>query len=155
MALIDNDLPVLLHTRIDDALARQRLNDGNVYLPRPTGRPAPDPSDLLLGNPQEFRKPRHPLQLELPPVDENERIHLALGNHIRGNNGFPKRSPCRQNSNVRFLQVHGSRFLIHPQFTLERGINRNTRIALVLHDRIEPLRLQRFNDTLKTSARNL
>ena len=54
MTLVNDDLTVFLHTRIDNTLARQRLDDGNVNLPRPPRRSTTNPSNLLLGNPKEL-----------------------------------------------------------------------------------------------------
>ena len=78
VALVDDQVAVVGHAIIDDALPDQALNDRDIEQPGRRVSPAADAPNRLGGHAEERREALDPLIEQLAPMDEHERADAAL-----------------------------------------------------------------------------
>ena len=121
MAFVDDDLSVAFERgrKICVIHANKRLHDGNVEPSVRLPRASADPSDVLLRNPEELRKPLRPLGLELVPVHQHERGDFPLRNHPGRQHRFPERRPRGQHARLVLREFLCCQALFLPELPCE------------------------------------
>ena len=65
-----------------------------------SGAPATDTTNRFRRQTEECRESLDPLIEQLAPVHENQRVHAALGNQPRGDDGLAKRRRRGENTGI-------------------------------------------------------
>ncbi len=135
VAFVDHEVAVVRHAVVDDSLAHQALNHGDIEQPGWPVSPAADTADRSCGDVQERGKPVDPLIEQLPSMNEDESVHAALGNEPRGNDGLAEGSGSRQHSGV--VPQHGVRggLLFGTQLAAEGDLERAAGRAFISNGR--------------------
>jgi hypothetical protein len=95
MALINDHMAVLSDAVIYDALSYETLNDADVNSSSRSISSSADSSDRFRLDIDESGESLNPLIEQVPAMDQHERIHAALGDEPRGDDG--KAVPRRRN----------------------------------------------------------
>ena len=100
MALVDDDVPVVLHELAGLTLPRERLHHRDVDLAGGLGFAAPDGADHALADAQEGLQPRLPLLEQFGAMYQHQCVHAASGDQRRGRDGLAERGRRAQDSRV-------------------------------------------------------
>jgi len=155
MALVNDDVAVLGNPIVDDALSDEALNDRDV---QQSGRPIPsttDASDRLGRNAEESRQPLDPLIEQLPSMHEHQRVHAALRDQPRGNNGLAERGRRRKDPHIMSEHRVGGGELLATQLALKRHIQRHAAEPLVTDAELNTQRIQGSSNIIETAARQV
>ncbi len=86
-------------------------------------------------------------------MNEHERVHPALGNEPRGNDGLAKCGSGRQDSNFVPQHVAGCGLLLAPKLTLKLHFQLTAVAAFVANDHANTQVGQRLADVIEAAAR--
>jgi hypothetical protein len=131
MALVDNQMPVLRDAIIDNSLAYETLNHGDVEIPGRLPAATSNLADVSTVDVKKRAQTLDPLIEQLPAVYQHKRVHAALSDQPGCDNGFPERRRCRQHPDI--VSNHGScrRLLLRAERSLKGEVQRFAVIALV------------------------
>jgi hypothetical protein len=131
MALVDDHMAVLGNPVIDHAPSDETLNNADVNLSSRSISAAADSTDGFRGYIEERRQPLDPLIEQLTPMNEHERVHPALSNEPRSDDGLAKCCGGRQDTGL--VAQHGVRcgLLLVPKLTLKLHIQATAVAAFV------------------------
>jgi hypothetical protein len=153
VALVDDDMTVVLDDRVDLASARQRLHDRNVD---PSSRPrlaAADDADHVPVDPEESLQPLLPLSHELCAMHQYQRAHSAPGDDGRRRHRLAESRRRAQHAHVMGEHRTDSGFLVFAENALELDADRRAEVSLILGAYFDPVLLQEVQRRLVTSAR--
>ena len=137
VTLVHDDLAVLRHAILDDALVDQALNHGHVQRTGCLLVAASYAANRLGRQTEEHRQPLDPLLQQLAAMHEDQRIDAALGDQPGGNDRLAEGGRGRQNA--RFMPQHllGDGRLLRPQFALKLHVQSDARVSLVARDGLD------------------
>lgn len=115
MALIDDELPVVGNTIIDDIVANQTLPQRHIDKTGGLFLSAPHDPEILGRNIEKHRQSAEPLIQDRLAVNDNERIDTSLGNHLGAQHGFAETRRQREHSQVMSLDRPEGRLLVRVQ----------------------------------------
>src|SRR5579864_5982306 len=88
VTFIDDEVAVIGHKIVDDALADQALNQGDIEQPGWSPSTAADAADRFRGEAQKGGEALDPLIEQLPSMDEDERVYATRSDEPRGDHGL-------------------------------------------------------------------
>ena len=121
MTLVDDQVAVVGHAIIDDALPDEALNDRDVEQSGRPASPAADATNRLRGHAEERRESLDPLIEQLTPMDEHQRVHAALGDEPRGDDRLAERRRGGQHAGVVRQHRVGRRLSVRAATRPERS----------------------------------
>ena len=131
VALVDDDVSIVGDTIVHNSLLDQTLNDGDVDEPVRPGTPTADPTDRLRRQAKERRESFNPLIEQLTPVHEDQRVHAALGNQPRGDDGLAKRGRCGEDADIVRQHRVCRGPLLASQLAAKRDLDRAPFVAFI------------------------
>ena len=134
VALVDDDVSVVGDAIVHDALLDEALNDGDVDESVRPGRATADTTDRLRRQAEERRESLDPLIEQLAPMDEDQRVHAALGDQPRGDDGLAKRRRRGEHAGVVRQHRVCSGLLLASQLAAKRDLERAPVVAFVADD---------------------
>ena len=154
VALVDDEVAVVGHAVVHDALAHQALNERHVELPVGLRFPPPIRPIRLRGSTEKRRQALHPLIEQLLSMHEHQRVDAALGDQPRGDDRLAEGGRGGQHTGVvRQQRVRGG-LLFRPQFAVEDDIERLARHIVRRESRRSILEVvEQVAQVLQTAAR--
>ena len=153
VAFVHNEMAVIAHAILDDALADQALDDRDIQRAGQLPLAAADPANRLRRQAEKRRQSLDPLFQQLPAMHENQRVDAALGNEPCRHDGFSESRRGGQNARVVGQHRSGGGLLLGPQFTLELHIQRRAGVPLIADDRLDAQVRQELLHLVQTAAR--
>ena len=124
VALVHDQVAVVRDAVVDDTFPDEALNDGDVEQPGWSVSSAADAPNRFRREAEEGRESLDPLVEKLAAMNEDERVHAALGDQPRSHDGLAECRGRGQHAGLVLEHRVCGGLLFRPQLAAERDVQR-------------------------------
>lgn len=153
MALVYNEMAIVSNQIVNNALAHQTLEQGNIQHAGRFPATAADSADALGRHAKKRGKSFDPLLLKLSAMDKNQRVDAALSDEPCRQNRLPERSGGGQDTCIMGEHRLCGQLLLGPQLALEGCVQRLPWISFIVDDGLDLQYRKKLDHIIKATAR--
>src|SRR5262249_11680511 len=153
VALVDNQVTVIVDEIIDHPVAHEALDQGDVDAPRRLALPATNDANAGVVDGQEGLQPLAPLVDQLAPMHEHERVEAACCDHVGADHGFAESCRGGEHAEVVRLECSDGCGLHIVELAPEGNVEGSAALALVGEVRFRAVDLYELHRLVETAAR--